>query len=209
MDSATSQKEKRELTAEAFDLLLARLDPDRNTAGEKYEAVRLKLLKFLRWWGSDFPEDHADETINRVTRKLLAGEEIVDINKYFVGVARLVYLEHVKERVRNREALATLTQLPVSDESPAHREARFACYERCLEALPEANRDLVTRYYQARGGNKVSARYEMAQRMGIQLNLLRIRAFRIRNTLKDFVRECLRRWIQRRVINKRYSTTLL
>lgn len=192
VDRSPSQQEKTELTPEAFDLLLARLDPDRNTAGEKYEAVRLKLLKFLGWWGSDFPEDHADETINRVTRKLLAGEEIVDINKYFIGVARLVYLEHVKKRVRNREVHAALTQLPVTDELPEHREARFECYERCLQALPEVNRDLVTRYYQVSGRNKVSLRQELAQRMGIQLNLLRIRAFRIRNTLKDCVRDCLR-----------------
>jgi DNA-directed RNA polymerase specialized sigma24 family protein len=194
VDSAPSGKEKRELTRQAFDLLLARLDPDRDTAGEKYETVRRKLVKFLGWWGSDFPEDHADETINRVTRKLLAEEEIVDINKYLVGVARLVYLEHVKERVRNGEALAGLARGPASDEHPEHREARFECYEQCLQTLSQANRDLVIEYYQASGTDKVSLRQELAERMGIQLNLLRIRAFRIRNTLKDCVRGCLQRW---------------
>lgn len=193
MDSPPSRKENRELTREAFDLLLARFDPDRNTAGEKYEAVRRKLVKFLGWWGSDFPEDHADETINRVTKKIVAKVEIVDINKYFVGVARLVYAEHIKERVRNRDALAALAQHPAPDD-PAHREALFECYERCLQTLPEANRDLVVKYYQATGDSKADARQKLAQRMGIQLNLLRIRAFRIRNGLKDCVRECLRRW---------------
>jgi DNA-directed RNA polymerase specialized sigma24 family protein len=192
VDSAPSGKENRELTREAFDLLLARLDPDRNTAGEKYEAVRRKLVKFLAWWGSEFPEDHADETINRVTRKVLAQVEILDINKYFVGVARLVYAEHVKERVRKREALAA--QLPAAGEHPEQREARFECYERCLQTLPEPNRDLVIKYYQQGGGSKANVRQELAEQMGIQLNLLRIRAFRIRSTLKDCVRECLRRW---------------
>jgi DNA-directed RNA polymerase specialized sigma24 family protein len=190
--SEPSGKKNRELTREAFDLLLARFDSDRNTAGEKYEAVRRKLVKFLGWWGSDFPEDHADETINRVTRKVLAGEEIVDINKYFVGVARFVYAEHVKERMRNNEAMAALARRPAPEEA-GHREARFECYERCLESLTEGNRDLVIKYYQQTGGNKAEAREELAQRMGIQLNLLRIRAFRIRNTLKECVRDCLRR----------------
>lgn len=194
MDSAPSGKEKRELTREAFDLLLARLDPDRDAAGEKYEAVRRKLVKFLGWWGSDFPEDHADETINRVTRKLIAEEKIVDFNKYCVGVARLVFLEHVKERVRNSEALAGLARSPTNDEHPGHREARFECYERCLQTLPEANRDLVIEYYQASGTDKAYLRQKLAEGMGIPLNLLRIRAFRIRNTLKDCVRVCLRRW---------------
>lgn len=193
MDSAPSRKERRELTREAFDLLLARLDQDRERAGVKYEEARRKLVKFLGWWGSDSPEEHVDETINRVARKLLGGEEIVDINRYFVGVARLVYAEYVKERVRNREALAG-AQLPATDEPPEHREARFECYERCLQSLPEANRDLVIKYYQAGEGNKASSRNELAQRMGIQLNLLRIRAFRIRNTLKRCVQDCLKRW---------------
>jgi DNA-directed RNA polymerase specialized sigma24 family protein len=194
VDSTSSRTENRELTREAFDLLLARLDSDRDRAGEKYEAVRRKLVKFLGWWGSDFPEDHADETINRVTRKLLAEVEIVDINKYFVGVARLVYAEHVKERVRNREAFDVLAQRRAANEHPWHREARFECYERCLQTLPEANRDLVMKYYQEGGSSKANVRQELAQRMGIQLNLLRIRAFRIRNTMKDCVRDCLRRW---------------
>jgi len=193
MDSVPSRKEKRELTRETFDLLLARLDPDRNSAGLKYEEARRKLVKFLGWWGSDYPEELADETINRVARKILVGEAIVDINKYFVGVARLVYAEHVKERVRNRQTLAALAQRPATDEPPEHREARFECYERCLQTLPEAKRDLVIKYYQEGGGSKASVREELAKRMGIQLNLLRIRAFRIRNTLKDCVRDCLRR----------------
>ena len=170
MDHIPSRKKDRELTREAFDLLLARLDTDRNTAGEKYEAVRRKLIKFLAWWGSDFPEDHADETINRVTRKLLAQEEIIDINKYFLGVARLVYAEHVKERVRNREAFDVVAQRRAAAEHPGHREARFECYEQCLQTLPEANRDLVIKYYQQGGGSKSNERHELAQRMGIQLN---------------------------------------
>jgi DNA-directed RNA polymerase specialized sigma24 family protein len=192
VDIEPSGKKNRELTREAFDVLLARFDSDRNTAGEKYEVIRRKLVKFLAWWGSDFPEDHADETINRVTRKILSGEEIVDINKYFVGVARFVYAEHVKERVRTHEALAALARRPAAEEAH-HREARFECYEQCLQKLPEASRDLVLKYYQETGGSKTHARQELAQQMGIQLNLLRIRAFRIRNTLKDCVRDCLRR----------------
>jgi DNA-directed RNA polymerase specialized sigma24 family protein len=192
VDSVPSRKEKPELTREAFELLLGRLDHDRNGAGVKYEEVRRRLVKFLGWWGSDFPEEHTDETINRVARKLLAGEVILDINKYFVGVARLVYAEHVKERVKSRDALAALAQRPTTDESAQHRETRFECYERCLETLPEAKRDLVIKYYQEAGGSKANLRDELAARMGIQLNLLRIRAFRIRNSLKDCVRDCLR-----------------
>ena len=157
MDSAPSRKEKRELTREAFDLLLARLDPDRNTAGEKYEAVRRKLLKFLGWWGSDFPEDHADETINRVTRKLLAGEEIRRHQQVFCrcGTAGLCWntsksASGIAKHSPGWRDVQLLTSIQ------GIREARFECYERCLQTLPDANRDLVIKYYQASGGNKAA-----------------------------------------------------
>src|ERR671938_30866 len=61
------------LTAEAFTKLLARLDPDRERAGEKYEELRRTLVKFFEWRGAPFPEDQADETFNRVARKLDEG----------------------------------------------------------------------------------------------------------------------------------------
>ena len=38
------------LTQAAFDGLLAMLDSDRDKAGEKYEFIRLKLLKYFQWW---------------------------------------------------------------------------------------------------------------------------------------------------------------
>ena len=79
MDSFLSSKTKWTLTAEAFAKLLACLDPDAETAGEKYEAIRQKLVKFFDWRGAHFPEDCADETLNRVTRKIDEGDVIQDV----------------------------------------------------------------------------------------------------------------------------------
>ena len=193
VDNPTTRKKGRELTREAFDLLLARLDADRERAGERYEAARRKLVKFFSWWGSEFPEDHADETINRVVGKIAGGEQIVDINKYFTGVARLVFAEYVKSRVRNRAALDGFTQHQSAAEDPEQKEARLECYELCLRSLSEASHELVVAYYQEESRRKATQRQELAERLGIPLNLLRTRAFRIRNTLKDCVRDCLRR----------------
>ena len=78
------------LTQEAFDQLLAALDADRERAGHQYEIVRRKLLKFFEFHGSDAPEEHADETINRVARKLAEGERVENFNGYCLGVARRV-----------------------------------------------------------------------------------------------------------------------
>ena len=43
------------LTQAAFDGFLATLDSDRDKAGEKYEYIRLKLLKYFQCCGSDVP----------------------------------------------------------------------------------------------------------------------------------------------------------
>ena len=70
MSLAKVHKSEWVLTQDAFDGFLASLDRDRDKAGEKYEYIRLKLLKYFQWCGSDEPDIDADETINRVTRKI-------------------------------------------------------------------------------------------------------------------------------------------
>ena len=58
------------LTQESFDALLNWLDPRREEAGQKYEDIRLRLIKIFTCRGCLEPEDLADETINRVSKKL-------------------------------------------------------------------------------------------------------------------------------------------
>ncbi len=59
------------LTQAALDSLLAWLDPDRDRAGAKYEAIRTRLIKVFVCRGCPEAEDLADETINRVASKLI------------------------------------------------------------------------------------------------------------------------------------------
>lgn len=189
MERAPSRTRTKEITREAFEHLLARLDPDRERAGEKYEALRQRLIKFFVWWGSEFPEDHADQTFDRVLRKIVEGEQIEDINKYVGGVARRLYSEHVKERVRNRNALKSLPSFENSSKEEVLKQARLECYEECLRQLPKPSHDLVFKYYR----EHADQRQIMADEMGIPVSLLRVRAFRIRKELKTCLSECLRR----------------
>lgn len=78
------------LTQAAFDGFLATLDRDRDKAGEKYEYIRLKLLKYFQWCGSDVHDIDADETINRVTRRIYEGQDVYNLTGYIYGVAKLV-----------------------------------------------------------------------------------------------------------------------
>ena len=96
MESPISLKKNWVLTQDAFDVLLARLDRNQERAGQKYEHVRHALITFFESRGSASPEDHADDTINRVARRLVEGSEIpVDkLPGYFYGVARNVLKEY-------------------------------------------------------------------------------------------------------------------
>ncbi len=96
MKVATSLKKDWVLTPGAFERLLAVMDRDRELAGEKYETVRSKLIEYFEARSSSSPADMADEAINRVARKVEEGEAIQDLNRYFYGVARLLWKETLR-----------------------------------------------------------------------------------------------------------------
>src|SRR5215475_3505065 len=96
MESGSSpEKEKeRELTPKAFTKLLDKLSADPEIAGGEYEELRRRLIKFFEWRGSLFPEDLADETLNRTARKIDGDEEIEkNVIALALGVAHFVFLE--------------------------------------------------------------------------------------------------------------------
>src|SRR6185436_18722698 len=92
---------ERELTSQAFVRLLERLGDDEEQAAKKYEDLRHTLIRSFEWRGAPFPEEHADETFNRLARKLEEGVEIRNIGEYTYTIARLVWLESLKGS-RNR-----------------------------------------------------------------------------------------------------------
>lgn len=185
------------LTQEAFDQLLASLDADRERAGHQYEIVRRKLLKFFEFHGSDAPEEHADETINRVARRLAEGERVENFNGYFLGVARLLFKEVLRGRGRARAALDELQAQPRAPASAAAEddaeERRRACLESCLRGLAAEERALISGYYEHDADSRIRRRRELAAALRIPLNALRIRAHRIRAGLEACVRQCLGR----------------
>ena len=174
-----------DITQDAFDKFLAWLDPNREQAGTKYEGIRRKLIKIFTCRGCANCEDLADETINRVIRKMqdLADSYIGDPALYFYGVARIVHLEHVK---KGRAPLP----LPPPD-PPEQKEQEFQCLDRCMKVLTPQNRQLMLEYYKEEKHAKIVHRRELAERLGLAVNALRIRAYRIRASLQGCVENCL------------------
>lgn len=189
-----------DLTREAFDALLARLDTDRERAGEKYEAARQVLIEFFEARGCQPAAEYADEAFNRVARKIAEGEEVRDVRKYLYGVARLLLLEF--SRGSGRESVSLDSALPAlavvgrdeeGERRRDERESRLACLEACMKSLPAESCEFIAAYYREERGLKIEPRRELARRLGITLRALRLRAYRIRAKLDDCVRDCLNR----------------
>lgn len=182
------------LTQAAFDGFLATLDRDREKAGEKYEYIRLKLLKYFQWCGSDVPDIDADETINRVTRRLYEGQHVYNLTGYIYGVAKLVRAESLKQRSRRRSldegSFIELSSIGVEVEVANYQE----CMERCLGCLSDEDRDVISEYYRYKKPEKIDCRKRLAARLGISLNTLRVKMHRQRMNLEACVARCLARY---------------
>jgi DNA-directed RNA polymerase specialized sigma24 family protein len=189
---AVAPRRKWALTQESFDRLLIAFDADREIAGKKYLELRAALIRFFEWRGCPFPEDHADETINRVARKISEGEAIRDPAHYAIGVARMLLLEIHKAREKERRAL---NEMPFSEAARYEfedLEPRIECLKRCLQSLSPENREMILQYYQGDKGAKIENRKRLTDRFKIPLNTLRMRALRLREKLLVCVEGCVK-----------------
>src|SRR5687768_1811443 len=143
----TCESQRWNLTAAGFNKLLNNLDPERESAGQKYEQLHRKLQKFFEMHGCVLSQDLADETINRVTRRLEEGEEIRSLMNYCLGVARMVLREADRERLKRKELQDVPSENSRDSDGPMQRELLLECLDRCLQELPAETHRLIVEYY--------------------------------------------------------------
>jgi DNA-directed RNA polymerase specialized sigma24 family protein len=154
-----------------LDALLAWLAPCRDQAGERYEAIRRDLLKFFTARNCGAAEEHVDETIDRVARRVAGGEQIrADPCHYFRGVAKKIFLEYFKRSAR-------LSALSLEDDARPQPPERARHGADCLRGLPDHTRDLLEGYY-------LDDRASLAAALGITPNALRLRVFKEKRKLR-------------------------
>jgi RNA polymerase sigma factor (sigma-70 family) len=179
------------LTKEQFNRLLVWLDPDPERAGEKYEAIRRRLISIFLNRQCFEAEDLADETINRVAHKVIELKDnyLGDPARYFYGVAKKVFLEHRRRREQPVRPPPTIA-------SEEDLETSLACLDECLAKLSPPNRELILRYYQQQKQAKIASHKEMGEQMQLKAGALRARTHRIRVKLEKCVLECLERKVE-------------
>lgn len=186
----SAQDATRGMTARAFATLLSRLGPDAEQAGVAYEHLRRALLSFFEWRGAATPEECADETLDRLARRLDEGTAVEDLGRFARGIARLVLLEHWRRSDARSVSLDGLpTGHPAAPEPPD--ETLSECLGRCLDDLAPESRELILEYYVAEGSDRIDARRRLARRLGVSESALRNRAQRLRDRLERCLRPCL------------------
>src|SRR5262249_20727489 len=137
--------------------------------------------------------------LNRIARTL---DEVGVIDtkppaRYCYVVAKFVLLEDLRRE--RRHVPLDETRMPdgpragtraVSDDERAEHEQQLDCLDRCLEHLKPEQRALIVEYYAEARQKKIERRRELAKRLGITMNALAIRAWRIREGLMTCVEAC-------------------
>jgi len=183
----------RELNAEAFESFLKLLHPDREQAAERYEQLRQRLTKLFQWRGCVEPEEYADRTLDRAASGLASGREVPSekIESWCHGVGLNLLREYWRGPARMHQSIehVALTVEPKTGVDDAERG--LECLEECLRRLPPETRRLVLGYHSGEAAEKIAGRKRLAKVLGIPLNALRLRVFRIRGTLESCTRKCL------------------
>lgn len=191
-------KESWQLKQAEFDCFLDWLDAEREQAAQKYENIRRSLIAMFRSRGLAEAEDLADETINRVIKRVLKrdGPAIVDQAGYIHTVAYNLFLQRAKRKsveVTLDDAMPLKVQERVASAAveAEEKERIHACLERCLARFPTSQREMVLAYYQQEKQERIEQRKALAERFGLELSVLRLRVFRARAELATCIKKCL------------------
>lgn len=182
---------------ESFEEILAWFNPDRDVAAEMYLQLRSDLTKIFLWRRCADPEGMTDEVFDRVARKIATIRPTYegDPRLYFRAVANNLIKEHLK-KIRTHvstDDLDLLTHQAAENESQEEEIAREECLQSCLQRLDSEKRDLIKAYYAKQKQAKIDHRSKLAAELGIKLPTLRVRLFRIRESLEKCIDRCVER----------------
>jgi DNA-directed RNA polymerase specialized sigma24 family protein len=181
------------LTQATFRRFLEWLDSGIDSGGLNYLEIRSRLVFYFDRKNSTIPDELADETLNRVARRLEEEGEIqTDAPAHYCYiVARFVFLESLRTKKDSEVLDDRFAATPDLNEEQLIENRRKQCLERCMQSLTPEERFLIVRYYQGTQRSKIENRRALAANLGLTMNALSIRACRIREKLE----RCMRKYL--------------
>jgi len=165
--------------------LLAALGETAEESGREYERLRSKLILFFSRRLIEFPEDLADESLDRLARRIAEGKEIDSVAAFALGIARHVALEQMGRKNRAQTMEDDFWNNIPAPVATLSEDVEVARMERCLKRLHPEESGLLRSYYLAKEEKPIAARGKLAEGLGISANTLRQRVFLARQRLRD------------------------
>ena len=173
-------------------MLLGWLDTNVESAAEKYEKIRQRLIRIFIGRGCYEAELLADRTIDRVIAKVpqIGDGYVGEPAAYFYAVAHKIHLEWLRAQKRERQVTFVDSTSDVSD-AKEEEGAEYSCLESCLDRLPRDSREIILEYYRDEKRAKIERRKGLAEKLGVSIGALQIKASRIRSKLSSCVNDCV------------------
>lgn len=179
---------------ENFEKFLVVLDDDRFQAGEKYVALRERLEKFFEWRNCENVSELTDIVFDRVAKKIVGGEIIKNVEAFSVTVAKFVLMENRREVLRKTELDENSHQVNENEEVDSDdnelKDKQLKCLDKCLAEFPFDKRKLLINYFDTEEKTYITKRKQLAEKLGLNLNSLRIRVCRLKSKLEKCTKEC-------------------
>lgn len=179
----------------SFDTFLELLDADREQAGEKYENLRQRLIKFFEWRNCEMAEELADTVFDRVMRKIAEGEQVQNVTAYSATIAQFVFKEYLRTNQRQNQLIEDAPEVQnlrtkESNNKDESSNLRQNCFDKCLKEFSAENRKFIIAYYDTDEKTMINSRKKLAEEMNSNLNTLRIKACRLKAKLENCTFEC-------------------
>jgi RNA polymerase sigma factor (sigma-70 family) len=165
------------------------LTPHRISEDESWRLRRL-AERWLYRAGAQNAEDLASESVLRLLRNLSNGAQIENLDAYVCQVAKNVLREFRRQKSREVELSAAIASTASLNSYPA-AELLARCLECCKkQCLSELELVVIEAYYGAGPARKSQHRRELAVRLNLSENAMRLAAFRARRKLYDCIQRC-------------------
>ena len=180
-------KRERDPTPEEYQKLLLWIDKDCNEAAQKLLLIQSRVTKIFISRGCVHAEELTDEVRNRIAVRIdKVSQSFSDPLRCFIG-----FLDHVHQEYNRDEMNRAKAKLPEPPRPEKVLEQEDDCLQRCLEALPEQERNILVRYFGGDGAERRAERKKLAIELNVTANALRIQAHRLRIKTLQCLRRCL------------------
>jgi hypothetical protein len=162
-------------------------DPDE--ANRRYMRLHQKLAGYFRLRGMLDPSNDADDALDRAGKNIVKGVSIPDIDRFCIGIARNIVLERLRQRRREESAFLQFLNHSQDNSTEAMVDRITNLMKPCFEKLDADDQDLLKSYcWVPAGVDRAEHRRQLAERLQLKIEALRIRVTRLRRGLENCVK---------------------